>query len=229
MSTKEQLLQDLEKVLSVTTQFLDQMDPKDRKIWQDVSASTADERDQMPVPYVLTNAPEHPLWEDDKIQFARLLSEIRASCDMQGFDKVLKSMDLNEGMADELFNRAEKVWEESKMKHCPPPSPPREVYCADCSWEGHEGQVDVPFAEMDHITDRIEPGGEVPVGTCPMCNALVYLEPEPSRIKAHLDHADCLEVVQYGASASRLPSSVVVECTKCGEVVAELFNWDLEG
>jgi hypothetical protein len=229
MSTKEQLLQDLEKVLAVTEQFKDQMDHKDREVWQDVSASTADERDRVPVPYVLTNAStERPLWEDDKIQFARLLSEIRANTHIAWEDHMdlVKSMDLDGDRIEELFDRAEKVWEKSKQEHCPR-MPPRAVFCADCSWEGHEGQVDVPFAEMCHIVDRIEPGGEVPVGTCPMCNALVYYDSDPhEKIRPHLGHIDCLEVHHYGQSES--PSSIVVECVKCNEVVAEIFNADNE-
>jgi hypothetical protein len=61
-----------------------------------------------------------PLWENDEIQFARLLCEIRANCDMEGFDKVLESMDISEESADQLWKRAEKVWETAKQTHCPP-------------------------------------------------------------------------------------------------------------
>jgi hypothetical protein len=135
MSTKEELLTDLEKVLSITEQFKDNMDSKDRKVWQDISASTADERDNIPVPYVLvdlrpltktirypvelaTGLPVNSVWDNDLVQFARLLSEIRAACDMQGFDAVLKSMDITEDMADELFDRAERMWEKAKQIQC---------------------------------------------------------------------------------------------------------------
>lgn len=225
MSTREQLLQDLEKVLAVTEQFKDKMDSQDRKVWQDVAASTADERDRVPVPYVITQAGKS-LWEDDKIQFARLLSEIKANVSIAWEDHadLGKSMDLDGDQIEALFRRAERVWEESKQVHC---SPPRQVYCADCSWEGHEGQVDVPFAEMDHIADRLDPGGEVPVGTCPQCNALVYYDEDPHfKIRPHLGHIDCLEVHHYGHSNTI--DSIVVECVKCNEVVAELFNADNE-
>jgi len=49
------------------------------------------------------------------------------------------------------------------------------------------------------------------------------------KILAHLDHVDFLEVAWYRGKFARgtkrqLPASVTVECTKCGEVVAEVFN-----
>lgn len=56
------------------------------------------------------------LWKDNEIQFARLLCEIKAACNMEGYDKVLESMDLDEETADELWDRAEEVWEEAKER-----------------------------------------------------------------------------------------------------------------
>lgn len=47
----------------------------------------------------------------------------------------------------------------------------------------------------------------------------------------HADHVSFLEIATYGLDESAVPVtplSVTVECTKCGEVVAELFNTDLE-
>lgn len=63
------------------------------------------------------------LWEDDKIQFARLLCELVANWDDDGSAKrtiraVASSMDLEVSQVNELFDRADAVWEQSKAKHC---------------------------------------------------------------------------------------------------------------
>ena len=63
---------------------------------------------------------EHP-WDNNEIQFARLLSELLANVPMKNLDKVCESMDLNESLLRELFERADKVWEAAKEKYCPPP------------------------------------------------------------------------------------------------------------
>jgi hypothetical protein len=63
------------------------------------------------------------LWDNNEIQFARLLCELRANCDLEGmhWDLILESMDLEECHLDELWRRADQVWEKSKADHCPPP------------------------------------------------------------------------------------------------------------
>jgi len=58
-------------------------------------------------------------WENNEIQFARLLCEIRAGYDMQGGMMVCSSpWTLTEELADELWERAERRWESVKAKHC---------------------------------------------------------------------------------------------------------------
>lgn len=54
-----------------------------------------------------------PLWEDNDIQFARLLDEIRAT---QGLDMkaLCESMDLSPDRVEELFERAMKIWDDWK-------------------------------------------------------------------------------------------------------------------
>ena len=61
------------------------------------------------------------LWDDDRVQFARLLCELVANWfdDMSAGDVIkstAESMDLSVGEVNELFDRAEKVWEEAKKK-----------------------------------------------------------------------------------------------------------------
>jgi len=68
------------------------------------------------VPYV----PVGELWADDKVQFARLLCELGAACEMPEIDQVAASMDLDGEQMGELWRRAEAVWKQSKAEHCPP-------------------------------------------------------------------------------------------------------------
>lgn len=44
----------------------------------------------------------------------------------------------------------------------------------------------------------------------------------PGKIEDHLGHVECLEVAWYGGYHP--PKSVTVECTRCGEVVATLYE-----
>lgn len=57
------------------------------------------------------------LWNDDLIQFARLLSEINAvgfrELDWTG---LCDSMDLTHVDIDDLFDRADAVWEQAKER-----------------------------------------------------------------------------------------------------------------
>ena len=59
------------------------------------------------------------LWKNDKLQFARLLCEIRAN--IKGTKKEWKelylSTDLSQEEVNELFDRANDFWEEEKYKH----------------------------------------------------------------------------------------------------------------
>lgn len=58
------------------------------------------------------------LWDDNLIQFARLLSEIAATQTLDGA-ALCESMDLDLDEVDSLFQRAHKVWEEAKENQCP--------------------------------------------------------------------------------------------------------------
>lgn len=59
------------------------------------------------------------LWANDLIQFARLLTEILATQAELDVGSLCDSMDLEPDDIDELFDRAVKVFEASKVKHCP--------------------------------------------------------------------------------------------------------------
>jgi hypothetical protein len=52
-------------------------------------------------------------WKDNSVQFARLLSEIQATQDLD-IQALCESMDLESGEVDELFDRASEVWEAVK-------------------------------------------------------------------------------------------------------------------
>ncbi len=51
----------------------------------------------------------NPLWENDLIQFARLLTEIRATQKIE-FDVLEEAMDLNPKEISKVFDRADKVF-----------------------------------------------------------------------------------------------------------------------
>ena len=57
------------------------------------------------------------MWEDDCIQFARLLCELRATQDNLDLQELGDSMDLPKHRIDELFERADKVFEKYKPKN----------------------------------------------------------------------------------------------------------------
>ena len=54
------------------------------------------------------------MWENNEIQFARLLCEIVAIQDNLDFDGLCESMDLNVADLQDLFDRADDVFERAK-------------------------------------------------------------------------------------------------------------------
>jgi hypothetical protein len=64
----------------------------------------------------------NPLWDNNEIQFARLLCELGALGvpDADDWGDLLSNMDLEESDLHDLFERAHQVWERSKQDHCPP-------------------------------------------------------------------------------------------------------------
>jgi len=64
--------------------------------------------------------PEAMNWDDDLIQFSRLLCEITAALDESQMKSLIKdlssSMDLSHDDVNALFDRAEKTWEGIKTK-----------------------------------------------------------------------------------------------------------------
>lgn len=57
----------------------------------------------------------NPLWDDDRIQFPRLLAEILATQDLD-FVALGGSMDLDVADVDALFERADAAWEATKAR-----------------------------------------------------------------------------------------------------------------
>lgn len=64
----------------------------------------------------------NPVWENNEIQFARLICELGALGvpDDQQWNDLCASMDLEMADLDNLFERAHEVWEKNKAEHCPP-------------------------------------------------------------------------------------------------------------
>lgn len=86
------------------------------------------------------------LWKNDKIQFARLLAEIRAAgLDDETWQVVAESMDLTEGEIREILERAEAYWDSVKLL---PHSSVRTVEYYRC-WDGNSGgDWDTDFIEI---------------------------------------------------------------------------------
>lgn len=61
----------------------------------------------------------NPNWDDNSIQFPRLLSEICACQDNLDLDAISDSMDLKVEDVIELLDRSQSEWEKIKKKHCP--------------------------------------------------------------------------------------------------------------
>lgn len=57
-------------------------------------------------------------WENDSIQFARLLAEISATQDSLNMEALADSMDLSIEEVNELFDRADVAWERIKAERC---------------------------------------------------------------------------------------------------------------
>src|SRR5688572_6603205 len=49
--------------------------------------------------------------------------------------------------------------------------------CGNCDWTGPEDATDL--ADVCDLFERIDPGSEVPSGSCPECRALCYLIDNP--------------------------------------------------
>jgi len=49
------------------------------------------------------------------------------------------------------------------------------VSCDNCPWTGADSKA-TPLDETPGLAVRLDPGSEVPAGTCPKCRAFVYIE-----------------------------------------------------
>jgi len=57
------------------------------------------------------------MWEDDLIQFPRLLAELRAvGLSAEQYEYLREQMDLSDSEIDEIFERAETAWDAIKAK-----------------------------------------------------------------------------------------------------------------
>ena len=76
------------------------------------------------------------MWNNDKVQFARLLCELVAS-DMNLTDAA-KSMDCEVSDLSELLDRANEVWEDAKQTVAPAPAPTPELVRDDYEMNDRE-------------------------------------------------------------------------------------------
>jgi hypothetical protein len=62
---------------------------------------------------------KEPLWLDTRLQAVRLVAEIMATQDNLDMVALCESMDLEMDELNELIDRIDKDWEESKLTNCP--------------------------------------------------------------------------------------------------------------
>lgn len=55
-------------------------------------------------------------WNNDHLQFARLLAEIQACTEFKITNELMESMDLSKEQITEIFDRAEVAWEDIKAR-----------------------------------------------------------------------------------------------------------------
>jgi len=53
--------------------------------------------------------------------------------------------------------------------------PANTVRCDNCSWKGTEDKLRCTLDTTPNLNERLDPGGEVPVGECPRCGCLAYI------------------------------------------------------
>lgn len=53
------------------------------------------------------------------------------------------------------------------------------AHCENCDWSGDSETLGRQLVEIPHLGMRLDPGGVVPVGECPICSAFAYLDAEP--------------------------------------------------
>lgn len=90
-------------------------------------------------------------WADNEVQFARLICEICATSDID-LASLCTSMDLGPERVQELFDRANDVWEKAKGKTS---------YMCGCGWKG----------ELEKSRQ--------PVTTCPDCDCVTAVRKNP--------------------------------------------------
>ena len=72
-------------------------------------------------------------------------------------------------------NQIESQWREDELELA---DEDRAVKCDNCDWKGTETECN----EAKDLSERLDPGCEVPAGECPECGCLAYLvkeQPEP--------------------------------------------------
>lgn len=61
----------------------------------------------------------------------------------------------------------------------------------NCNWTGDEAELATPLDMTPDLNIRLDVGATVPVGECPECGALAYLD-EPTCFSVLLSRPDCI-------------------------------------
>lgn len=55
--------------------------------------------------------------------------------------------------------------------------------CDNCDWQGAESMLSADTASTPDLAARLDAGGVVPAGECPVCGALAYYDDETTEAK----------------------------------------------
>jgi len=82
--------------------------------WFDTFTDAVEAAREMWSEYGLQVDCKQPVWENNGIQFPRLLAEIQATQDSLDMEALCESMDLSVEEVESLFERAQQAWERIK-------------------------------------------------------------------------------------------------------------------
>lgn len=73
--------------------------------------------------------------------------------------------------------------------------------CGNCNWRGKELELGCDLDLIPDINERLDPGGEVPVGECPECHSLAYVVKREEARAVLPSHVELIAAVKQDIAA----------------------------